>query len=683
MIVISDFDNYLNPDTDKDKINQIISKLNNLPSVGTYDNFQKLMSNFRNSQINYLVSPMLSIAGMTNLLSSGAVMDNSAQPMTPASNGVQKSGSSSESPGSYSTTNLQVEGVDESDIVKNDGEFIYQVNKDRIVILKAYPAQDMNIQSVIDYNNTDKDFTPNEIFVDSNYLIVIGNYLNMVDDTTYYSSSMNGTNVIPPLIMPRDTVKVIVYDIADKTKPQNIREIELDGSYISSRKIGSSVYLVSNKNILYYSNESDPNLFKPCYRDTCIKDDYINIEYNQIRYFPHISQSNYMIVAAFDLLKPREAVNIYTYLGSGDNIYASEQNLYVAVTLFDNQIGIAQPMITPKVGLAVSTNNTQVIRMPIFRPIDNSKTVFYKFSVNAGSITYLNKGEVPGTILNQFSMDENNNYFRIATTKGYTFASNEENISKNNLYVLNDTMNIVGKIEDIAPGEKIYSVRFMGDKAFMVTFKTVDPLFALDLKNPVNPKIIGSLKIPGYSDYIQPYDENHIIGFGKEAIANKGMAYYLGMKVAIFDVTDMANPKQMFPAVIIGDRGTDSELLSNHKVLLFAKSKNLLAFPVTVAEINNKDALMNKDFGIPQYGQFTYQGAYVYSIDLTNGLKLKGRITHISDEEYKKAGDSWYNSDSNVDRIIYINNVLYTLSNGKIKANSLNDLSAIKTLVIP
>jgi uncharacterized secreted protein with C-terminal beta-propeller domain len=200
------------------------------------------------------------------------------------------------------------------------------------------------------------------------------------------------------------------------------------------------------------------------------------------------------------------------------------------------------------------------------------------------------------------------------------------------------------------------------------------------LKDPIRPAILGALKIPGYSDYLHPYDENHIIGFGKDTIEMKGQAFYQGMKIALFDVTDVSNPVQKF-SEIIGDRGTDSELLRDHKALLFSRERNLLAFPVILMEINNSSG--NTDANSLQYGQFTFQGAFVYNLDLENGFKLKGRITHLSDEDYLKAGNSWYNNDLNVQRILYIGDTLFTLSNGMIRANAMADLKEQGSVVIP
>jgi uncharacterized secreted protein with C-terminal beta-propeller domain len=157
------------------------------------------------------------------------------------------------------------------------------------------------------------------------------------------------------------------------------------------------------------------------------------------------------------------------------------------------------------------------------------------------------------------------------------------------------------------------------------------------------------------------------------------MAFYTGMKMALFDVTDVNNPVELFKETI-GDRGTDSDLLNNHKALLFDKDKNLLAFPVRVMVTDNSQASTGST--VPQYGSFAFQGAYVYNLDLTNGFTMKGKITHLSDEDYLKAGNYWYDSDKNITRVIYINDCLYTLSNSFILANSLDDLQEIERLEI-
>jgi uncharacterized secreted protein with C-terminal beta-propeller domain len=240
-------------------------------------------------------------------------------------------------------------------------------------------------------------------------------------------------------------------------------------------------------------------------------------------------------------------------------------------------------------------------------------------------------------------------------------------------------MDMVGKIEGIAPGEEIYSTRFMGDRLYMVTFKKIDPFFVIDLSDPKYPDILGKLKIPGYSDYLHPYDENHIIGFGKDTDEateeeqrswDQDFAWYQGIKIAMFDVTDVENPTQMFKEVV-GDRGTNSPLLYDHKALLFDKEKGLFAFPVAVAEIPESEK--TDDMSGSTYGEFVFQGAYVYHVDLENGFDLQATITHWDEDEVAdKSGYYWY-GQKDVERVLYIGDFLYTVSKEMIKANDMTD----------
>jgi len=194
-------------------------------------------------------------------------------------------------------------------------------------------------------------------------------------------------------------------------------------------------------------------------------------------------------------------------------------------------------------------------------------------------------------------------------------------------------------------------------------------LFVIDLEDPENPEVLGKLKIPGYSDYLHPYDENHIIGIGKEAVEaedeNRDFAWYQGVKVAIFDVTDVENPVELHK-VVIGDRGTDSEILRDHKAFLFDREKELMVLPITLAEIQGEKTRDN------QHGDITFQGAYVYNINLDDGFELKGRITHYGETEVAdKSGHYWY-GNRNIRRSLYMDNTLYTISNEAVKANDLD-----------
>jgi len=275
-------------------------------------------------------------------------------------------------------------------------------------------------------------------------------------------------------------------------------------------------------------------------------------------------------------------------------------------------------------------------------------------------------------------MDECEGYFRIATTSQMTGLAEEPSQIllrlQNNVYVLNMDLDMVGKVENIAPGENIHSARFMGDMCYLVTFRKVDPFFVISLSNPYSPKILGELKITGYSDYLHLYDESHVIGVGKETIAAEEgeFSWYQGIKISLFDVTDVTDPKGL-AKYEIGDRGTDSPILRDHKAFLFDKEKNLLVIPVLVAEIDES----RYPNGVPPYisGEIVRQGAYVFTISLTleEKIMLKGTITHIEN------GDI-HNTSYHITRMLYINEVLYTISESKIKMNSLTDLTEINEL---
>jgi uncharacterized secreted protein with C-terminal beta-propeller domain len=256
-----------------------------------------------------------------------------------------------------------------------------------------------------------------------------------------------------------------------------------------------------------------------------------------------------------------------------------------------------------------------------------------------------------------------------------------------NVYILNDNLERVSEIENIAPGEYMHSARFMGDKAYLVTFKKVDPFFTLDLSDPYAPRIMGELKIPGYSDYLHPFDENHIIGIGKDTVEpeegeswGRDFAWYQGIKIALFDVTDFNNPKEK-AKIIIGDRGTDSPALYDHKAFLFDREKELLVIPVRLCEISDEIKQQDDGYTGNKYGECTFQGAYVYQLNLEDGFKYKGRITHGTDENQ---GGYWWGSwgGSTISRSLYIGETLYTISEAMVKMNDLDTIEEINSVTL-
>jgi inhibitor of cysteine peptidase len=613
-----------------------------IPIVGTVEKLQELLDeSCTRQEVFYRTS--------SNAMEKSIAVDSAATEQAPAPI------SGANDLADYSGTNIQVKGVDEADIVKTDGKYIYTLNQNKLNIVKAIPANQMQLVSTINFA---QGFNPRDLYVDTKHLIVIGDSYQNTDKPLITENKLRYPN---PVYYKSPTCKAIIYDIKNKSNPSINREIEIEGSCLSTRKISSSLYLVANRNTNYY-RPGDP-IILPTYRDSATSKEFQSLSCDQIYYFPDCIYNSYVIIAAINTDNLEQKVDIKTYLGNGENIYASTSNLYVAVNSSPPVRTLLKDSAFPATGS--SEVNTEI----------------YRFALQQAQSTCTGRGTVPGAILNQFSMDEYKGYFRIATTSGNMW-SNGDDTSQNHIYVLDMDLQITGKLENIAPGEKIYSTRFMGDRAYMVTFRNVDPFFVIDLKNPQTPKIMGKLKIPGYSDYLHPYDENHIIGFGKDTIAMKGwngepQAFYQGLKVAIFDVTNVSQPVEM-SRVVIGDRGTDSEILNNHKALLFSKEKKLMAFPVTLAELEQDS--QNSISKIPAHGSFTFQGAYIYNIDLDKGLQYKGRISHLNAADYLKAGDYWYDSDKNIKRVLYIGNILYTISPGKIQAHSTADLNTIASI---
>ena len=229
--------------------------------------------------------------------------------------------------------------------------------------------------------------------------------------------------------------------------------------------------------------------------------------------------------------------------------------------------------------------------MPII-PVQlySQRTEIYSIAISGPSFTLAAAGNVTGTVMNQYSMDEYNGYFRIATTSYDYSSTSYTSAQQNNLYILDSNLQVVGKIENLASGEELHSARFIADRCYLVTFNQIDPLFVVDLTQPTNPMVLGNLTIPGYSDFLQPYDATHLIGIGQDVNAsidaNKvetpGAVYYtavLGLKISLFDVSNVANPKET-SSIVIGDSGTTSEALTDPKAILFDASRNLLVLPV-------------------------------------------------------------------------------------------------------
>lgn len=540
------------------------------------------------------------------------------------------------SDGSYSETNTQVQGVDESDIVKTNGKNIFYLsNRDNT--LRIFDSQSEEIKLLHEIKLGDRVYN-SQMYLDDNYIIVLTN--------AYIVNENNNAKKMAYYYGGRSCAKIFVYDINSYGL---VREIETEGSIVSSRKIGEELYIVTNKYISMYDFNEDEIL--PLYKDTCESGEYVEIPATEIRYFEEFKdeeECNYMIITSFSLSDMESKVNINTYLGAGSEIYCSKENLYVAKVNYERSTGFRAMLAD-----FVTDGN-----------VDNTTTSIHKFAIDNGDIKYIATGKVDGRLLNQFSMDEYDGYFRITTT---------DNATGNNLFVLDKDLQLVGSVENLASGEKIYATRFMGDKAYVVTYKTVDPLFVIDLTNPEVPEVLGELKIPGYSSYLHPLGENYLIGFGEDSVEKSYLnwegeqevvAYATGLKMAIFDVSDYSNPKELH-SIKIGGRGSYSELLYNHKALLFYEEEGIIAFPASITEEAG-----NYDNGVPMYGDTIFNGALVYDISVEEGISLRGKISHNTGDKY----------NSSIERIIYIGDKLYTVSENMIMSSDIDTVEKVHEL---
>ncbi len=489
----------------------------------------------------------------------------------------------------YSPTNIQVAGVDEPDIVKTDGEHLCVASNNTLFILKAYPPEEAEVLSKIEFNGT-----LGELFLNGDKLVIMGSY------GSYYQPYRISTLIDDKTILE-------VYDISNARNPVLKRTFSISGNYFDSRMINDYVYLIATQPayLLY-----DTLVLPKIYSENGINE----IDASKI-YYANISDYSFAFttVAAINVHDDDQDATHKTYLlGATSNMYVSPNNIYIT---FWTQGG---------------------------------GTLIFRIRIENETIEGKAKGEVPGSVLNQFSMDEYNGYFRIATTtEAWT-----SGVSQNNLYVLDLDLDIVGKLENMAPGERIYSVRFMGDRGYVVTFRQVDPFFAIDLQDPQRPKVLGVLKIQGYSSYLHPYDESHIIGIGKDGS---------NVKISLLDVSNVTDPQEIYNYQVSG-RWSDTPVLSDHKALLFDRSKNLLVMPVLASD----------------YSYSYWQGVYVFRITLEE-VALKGRITHLDGA----SGPVYYypyTAPGYVKRALYIDDALYTVSDKKVMMHEMETLDEINQI---
>lgn len=560
--------------------------------------------------------------------------------------------------GDYSTTNVQVTGVDEADFIKNDGKYIYLISNNQLVIVDAYPAKGAKILS-----NTSLNGTPTNLFLNGDYLVI---FTSSYGYTPVYGSVDVMEKSSMPYYPATSTTHALIYSVKNRNDPVLEKDIKVDGNYFDARMIGDYVYMVTKQAVNYYDNPIIVPQVQVGIEKAVTPDVYYfgNPEYNYV----------FHTVTSFNALGG-SGVNSKTFLmGSTNTMFVSEDNIYISYPVYQPVTVYSPPLPVPQLSLSALEDTYNYLTesekssfvgdisgsKPITTQVDQSRTVIHKIAINNGKIDYVSKGEVRGNLLNQYSMDEYNGNLRVATTSN-VYTNYGSNLS-NNVYVLDGSMKTIGSLEQIALGEKIYSTRFMNDRLYMVTFKQMDPFFVIDLSGPTSPKVLGELQLPGFSDYLHPYDATHVIGIGKDTTINQwGGAQAKGLKLALFDVSDIANPK-LVGKFVINSSGADSEALRDPKAFLFDKTSDILVLPVNVVAYS---PVVENDYS---YIKTSYwHGAYVFGVNPDTGFKVKGTVVHEDDT------NGGYGSDS-VRRSLYIDNTLYTISSNKIVMSDLNDL---------
>lgn len=439
---------------------------------------------------------------------------------------------------SYADTYKQVDSVDEADVIKTDGKYIYYIDDfdNTIGIYKADKSATLisTIEDFNDGNDTDTQYFGLDMFLYGNSLIVTCEEANY-EDGDY-----------------ENYVGAYVYDVSNPKKPKLTKRYKQSGCYVSSRMIGERLYVVSNKyvyprckNIKEYIpyGMSENGVLEPLSaKDICC----IN----------NSSEPNYIVVSAIDVENEDKQTETKAILGAGEHIYCNEKNMYVAGTSYE-----------------CLENNNEIADVAFY----NSTTRLVKISLENG-IEFTAEGKINGNLNNQFSMDEKDGYLRVATT------SNDKNGNEiNNIYVLDSNLKKVGEVTGFAKDESIRAVKFLGDTAYVITYEQTDPLFVIDLSDPKAPEIKGSVKISGFSTMLVPVDENTILGIGYSDEEGEYGIVTNGLKLALFDISDSANPRVLDSKEFIG---YESQVQYNHKALVINKEQGYYAIPY--AEYNSE-----------------------------------------------------------------------------------------------
>lgn len=501
----------------------------------------------------------------------------------------------------YADTNKQEEGVDEADIIKNDGRYLYQIirNADYSRAIQIVDTQDglKEVARIDGFDNI------SELYVWKDKLVLFESC--WAEEAAEEKSENKVCDDVAWLGTPFQ--KVYVYDIEDRENPEVEHIFTMKGDYLDSRVTEGYLYCFLTNSVNNLESRTEYENYVPVLENKAMAAASI--------YLPEEAQtSSYVVMVSIDLNNPKELKDIKAIVSSADRVYVTGSNIYVADSVY-SEIGEKEGTYSDKTNL-------------------------FRFSYQNGVFRKEAEGTVKGILLDDMAINESDGYLRMAVTVhsykkteiiddilGEVIGYETTNTTKDNsLYVLNQELELVGKIEGLAEEEQIYSARFMGDTGYFVTFRQVDPLFSVDLSDPENPKILGELKISGFSEYLHFYNENLLLGIGMEADEETGRTE--GMKLSMFDVSNPADVKEQDKYNL--SEYDYSEGLYNYKAVMIDTKKNLFGFMAEGWDGENKE-----DYLLFSYEDGAFQQKMKISCDQdAGGIYASVRGTYIGDVFY-------------------------------------------------
>ncbi len=511
----------------------------------------------------------------------------------------------------FGTTNVQTEGVDEGDIIKNDGRYLYQIVHQETEAGYSEAIQIVDTKDGLkELARVDKFKNIDEFYVSKDLLIVIENKYKEIIPTEDDMARKGIITCYDVWYNEEAFHEISFYSLKDRSHPKRLKTFTLDGSYTSSRISGDYFYGFSRFYASPGEGEEDYDAYVPNINDTRLGQECI--------YLPENSKgTSYLVLVSVDLKHPDTFVQTMAIIDEGDLYYVSDKNIYVA-----SYVGAEE-----KEGW--SSDRTSLLR----------------FSYDKGNFKFEAKGEIKGRLDSSLSLDEYEGNLRAVTTvqeyywKKLTDDRTGEEIGyeithdrqTNALYVLDKELTAIGKIEGLAKDEQIYSARFMGKTGYFVTFRQTDPLFAVDLSDPKKPKILSELKVSGFSDYLHFYGKDRLLGIGMEADEETGRQE--GMKLSMFDISDPGDVKEIEKLPL--EKYNYSEALYNYKAVLINPQENIFGFE---AEGSNRGEYWRR------YLVFSYEDeTFVKKMELdtknTSGDYYPVRGTFIGDTFYLLGSD--------------------------------------------